>query len=77
MLTQILSPRSSTQIFVRTKSSKEDRDDEREFGAADAADAGGMEDMLKEIKSGSMSLNERLDDMGLDPVEYRRYDQHI
>lgn len=64
-------PRPHTQCFARSRSSKsnedrEDRDDGPKDGKA-------LNELLADIEDGEMPLDKRLEDMGLDPKEYKAY----
>lgn len=62
---QVTPPRSSAQTFLRCKSNRaQDREDERE-----SRDAGF--DIYAEIEKGDMSLEQRLEHMGIDPAQYK------
>ncbi|KAH7378500.1 hypothetical protein DE146DRAFT_759043 [Phaeosphaeria sp. MPI-PUGE-AT-0046c] len=62
-------PRPHTQCFARSKSSRsnEDRED-REDGPKDEK---ALKELLADIENGEMPLDKRLEDMGLDPKEYK------
>ncbi|KAH7074398.1 hypothetical protein BKA63DRAFT_443366 [Paraphoma chrysanthemicola] len=63
------SPRPCTQTFARTKSSRSDEDrDNREPGPKDGKL---MDDLMADIENGDMPLDQRLQNMGLDPAEYK------
>lgn len=65
------SPRPYTQTFSRTKSNKTETVEDREL----RNDRGGklMEKLKADLDNGDMPLDQRLQDMGFDPKEYRAY----
>jgi small subunit ribosomal protein S10 len=69
------SSRPHTQCFARSKSSKSDEDREDRDGGA--KDGKVLNDLLADIENGEMPLDQRLEDMGLDPKEYKAYGEHI
>ncbi|KAF1940912.1 hypothetical protein EJ02DRAFT_405503 [Clathrospora elynae] len=68
-------PRPYTQTFSRTKSSRTDEENEREL--RDDRDGKLMEQLKLDLESGDMPLDQRLQDMGLDPAEYRRLNSSL
>ncbi|USP78598.1 30s ribosomal protein s10 protein [Curvularia clavata] len=62
-------PRPYTQTFARTKSSKADEDNERD--SRDDRDSRLIEQLRMDLESGDMPLEARLEDMGIDPQEYK------
>ncbi|KAF2028450.1 30S ribosomal protein-like protein S10 [Setomelanomma holmii] len=63
------SPRPHTQTFSRAKSSRSDEDrDDRESGPRDGKL---MDDLMADMGINDMPLDQRLQDMGLDPKEYK------
>lgn len=69
-LVQIIPPRSSTQAFLRCKSNRSPEEDRWRTtpGGSSGADA----DIFGEIEKGEMSLEERLEHMGIDAAEYKQ-----
>lgn len=69
------SPRPHTQCFARSKSSKSEEDREDRDGGS--KDGKALNDLLADVENGEMPLDQRLEDMGLDPKEYKAYGEHI
>jgi small subunit ribosomal protein S10 len=63
---QITTPTPSAQTFLRCKS---DRADKENRSKPDEKDDG--RDIYAEIERGDMSLNERLEHMGINPAQYQ------
>ncbi|KNG52568.1 30s ribosomal protein s10 protein [Stemphylium lycopersici] len=62
-------PRPYTQAFSRTKSSRADEDNERD--SRDDRDSKLIEQLRMDLENGEMPLDQRLEDLGLDPQEYK------
>ncbi|KAH9873015.1 hypothetical protein J1614_005411 [Plenodomus biglobosus] len=62
-------PRPYTQSFSRAKSSKSEDDDVVDYGADDVAKSLGK--LKADMGEGKVSLNELLNDMDVDPEEYK------
>jgi len=71
MQRQISPPRTHAQSFLRTNASKANGDD---LGNASPRAARDGKDLYGEIESGSLGLDERLEEMGINPQEYRTYE---
>ena len=67
------SPRPYTQTFSRTKSNKAEEDNERD--SKDDRDVKLMAQLKFDLENGDMPLDQRLEDLGIDPVEYKTYVQ--
>jgi hypothetical protein len=65
-------PRPYAQTFSRAKSSRSDEDNERE--GRDDRDGRLVEQLRADLENTSMPLEQRLEDMGIDPKEYKAYD---
>jgi small subunit ribosomal protein S10 len=67
----VQSPRPYTQTLSRTRSSRADDDaNDRNPGPRDGKL---MNDLMADLESGDMPLDERLQHMGLDPKVYKAY----
>ncbi|KAE8842007.1 hypothetical protein HRS9139_01304 [Pyrenophora teres f. teres] len=64
-----ITTRSYTQTFSRNKSTRAEEDNERD--SRDDRDATLIERLRLDLESGEMPLDQRLEDMGIDPVEYK------
>jgi hypothetical protein len=64
-------PRPYTQTFSRTKSNKAEEDNERD--SKDDRDMKLMAQLKLDLENGDMPLDQRLEDLGIDPVEYKTY----
>lgn len=65
-------PRPFTQTFSRAKSSRSDEDNEKD--SRDERDGRLMEQLKADMENSSMPLEQRLQDMGIEPEEYKAYD---
>jgi hypothetical protein len=68
---QISSPKTPAQYFLRTNASKTNGD---ERGGVSSRAARDGRDFYAEIESGRLELDERLEEMGIEPQEYRTYE---
>ncbi|KAF2446282.1 hypothetical protein P171DRAFT_430468 [Karstenula rhodostoma CBS 690.94] len=67
---KVIAPRSSVQTFLRCRSDRaEDRDDDRESRTRPGED--NDVDIFAEMEKGDMTLEQRLEHMGIDSAEYK------
>ncbi|KAL7771512.1 hypothetical protein CFE70_001458 [Pyrenophora teres f. teres 0-1] len=64
-----LGPVKRAKTFSRNKSTRAEEDNERD--SRDDRDATLIERLRLDLESGEMPLDQRLEDMGIDPVEYK------